>query len=248
MRWRQPPTVAHVTDDRDRDDLEALARRVRDRRRRELRWRVEETLRPCVAVLAAHLAMIAGFVVVGFTVSRIMKVDGELHRFLILIGLVAAVGGVLVFTILVRMVDDDDLGPLQVMALIAIIATGGGLGMMVPLERDRTLIRAGPTATAVVIEVSQPRTPLPLFGDPYQAYDLRLTDGDRREFIVAGAVGEFDQGDRVEVKVDPEGILDPLLPRDAEPLRTMLVVVAAIPVTLSVGTVILLFIGIWRSR
>lgn len=198
-------------------------------------------------MLICYLLMIAGFVVVGLNVTNTTKPGGGIAGYLIPAGLVAIAGCAAIFAVIAWMVDDEDLAPLQLYALILIVGLGLGEGAALSTEGDRARIHAGPSAAAVVIEVGEARSMPSFLGGRYQVYDLRLVAGDRREFVVTGAVGEFGLGERVEVRVDPDGILDPKLPRDTEPDYTFEKIVAAITVALAVATSTLLFIALWRE-
>ncbi|WFE26846.1 hypothetical protein O7623_26825 [Solwaraspora sp. WMMD791] len=228
-------------------DLAARRQQFRDYRRRERRARLRRALLPSAAILACQLAMIVAFGVLGRHVSRVTQVEGDLHRAMLFGALVTVAGIAGVMVVFNRLVDEDDLGAALLTGVLLVAAAGYAFCVSVSAHHDREILRIGPSAVAVVTEVSQTYQPLPGFGDPYQSYRMRLVDGDQREFTVSGDVGEFQLDERTKVQVDPAGILYPKLPRDVAPDHTWLWIAGAIPVTLAVASAALLFTALWRE-
>ncbi|MFY1695705.1 MULTISPECIES: hypothetical protein [unclassified Solwaraspora] len=228
-------------------DPAALRDRLRAYRRRARRARLRRTLPPSAAILACQLTMVAGFGAIGRHVPRITQDEGAL-RWAMLFGALVTVAGIAgVMGVFNRLVDEDDLGAALLTGVLLVAAAGYAFCVSVSAHHDREILRIGPSAVAVVTEVSPTYQPLPGFGDPYQSYRMRLLDGDRREFTVSGDVGEFQLDERTKVQVDPAGILYPKLPRDVEPDHTWLWIAGAIPVTLAVASAALLFTALWRE-
>ncbi|WP_326555423.1 hypothetical protein [Micromonospora sp. NBC_01813] len=171
-------------------------------RRTPPRWlvRLGGALLPSTVALACYLAMIIGLVMVGSSVSRIPKVASEMSRYLTLSALIIIAVWAVVGLALRRLVVDEDRAMAQIFTLFLLTGTTFALGALVSSERDRELIRTGPSAAAEVAVAGRSADPL-LIGDPYQIYELRLLHGDQREFIVTGAAGEFREGELLVSRV-----------------------------------------------